>query len=61
MRRLILLFVSGCLVVQIQAQLHSAGVTVGAGGTIVDVAKAAEWDDLNEWDNWAMMVKATGE
>lgn len=61
MRRLILLIISGCLMVQIHAQFHSAGVTIGMGGTIVDVAKAVEWDDLNDWDTWAMMIKATGE
>lgn len=42
-------------------QFRSAGILAGFGGTIVDVAEAAEWDDLEEWDNWAVMAKATGE
>ena len=42
-------------------QLHSAGIAVGFGGTIVDVAKAVEWENLEEWDTWAIIIKAGGE
>jgi len=44
-----------------RAQIQSAGIVLGFGGTIVDVAKAAEWDNLEEWDTWAFILKAGGE
>jgi hypothetical protein len=34
---------------------------LGGGGTLVDVAEAVEWDELEEWDTWAAMFKANGE
>ena len=42
-------------------QFRNVGITIGAGGTIVDVEKAVEWEDLEEWDTWAIILKATGE
>lgn len=61
MRTILVILLGGLATLSAQAQFRSAGFTAGVGGTIVDVAKAAEWDDLDEWDTWAVMLKAQGE
>jgi hypothetical protein len=43
------------------AQIRSVGLALGFGGTLVDIEKAVEWDELEEWDTWATCLKATGE
>jgi hypothetical protein len=42
-------------------QIKYAGIKTGAGITIVDVARAIEWDDMEDWNTVAYIVKAEGE
>jgi hypothetical protein len=42
-------------------QFQKVGIIAGVGGTIIDVASAVEWEDLEEWDTWAIILKGTGE
>lgn len=43
------------------AQIRSLGFIAGAGHTFVDIEKAIDWYDLEEWDNIGVIIKATGE
>jgi hypothetical protein len=60
-RSITLIFLAALPFLPCNAQFRSFGIKTGAGATIVDVAKAIEYDDLEEWDTWAVIIKAEGE
>ena len=43
------------------AQFRSVGLVAGAGYTAVDVEKAVDYSPLEEWDNYAIIIKAVAE
>jgi len=51
----LLCFVAG------RAQFKSFGLIVGAGHTLVDVEEAINWSPLEDWDYFAVLIKATAE
>lgn len=61
MRSLIIVLLLSLSYSVCSGQLYSAGAVLGLGGTIVDVARAVEWENLEEWDNWAIVLKVAGE
>jgi len=54
---IILLFIC----IHINGQFRTAGVITGVGHTFVDIKKAIDRDELEEWDNVGVIIKATGE
>ena len=42
-------------------QFRSFGLTTGAGYTAVDIEKAIDWYDLEDWDHIGVIIKAFGE
>ena len=61
MKRNLLLTTGIFLILNLNAQFRSFGLTVGAGHTIVDVEEAVDWENLEEWDHIGMIIKASGE
>lgn len=45
----------------LNAQFRSIGIIAGVGHTFVDVEKAVDWYDLEEWDNVGVIIKGTGD
>jgi hypothetical protein len=60
-RSIAMFFLAAVPLLHSSAQFRSLGIKTGVGATIVDVAKAVEYDDLEEWDTWAVIIKAEGE
>ena len=61
MKTLLLIILFPLSISLCSGQFRSAGIALGFGGTLVDVEKAVEWDNLEEWDTWAIILKAAGE
>ena len=60
-RYITLILYAGAISLTASGQIKYAGIKTGAGITIVDVAEAIEWDDMEDWNTVAYIVKAEGE
>ena len=61
MKRFITVIISLLIIQAASAQIRSAGIFAGGGGTIVDVEKVLEEYDLSDWDTWSLVFKGFGE
>ena len=61
MKRFITVIISFLIINAASAQIRSAGILAGGGGTVVDVEKVLEPYSLSEWNTWSMVFKAFAE
>ena len=58
MKNLLLSAVFIVITVSAQSQIRSLSLTTGAGYTLVNLTEAVGVDDLEDWDNTGVMIKA---
>jgi len=61
MKRIIMILSGMLLFTLAYGQFRSFGLTTGVGYTAVDIEKAIDWDDLEDWDHFGVIIKAYGE
>jgi hypothetical protein len=61
MKRILILLTGLFLITLVNAQFRSAGLVVGAGYTLVDIENAIDYSPLEDWDHFAVIIKALGE
>ena len=61
MKTLIIFLLLANFSVSLHSQFKNIGIITGAGHTFVDIEKAIDWDDLEEWDYVGVIIKALGE
>ena len=61
MKRISILLTGLFFITMVNAQFRSAGLVVGAGYTLVDIEDAIDYSPLEDWDHFAVVIKALGE